>query len=244
MCNGVLKNCYQLGFYSNPNATIVQTCNFGGGLVGMCSACSILQSGVERGKICASRTQTGGAVGVIFQSPSTLSEVYLTSNVSVIGISCVGGMVGSIAGTVNISNSYSQALVSTIGGSNGELFGYLSVNLLLNIDNGKDFRNLFNWLLILFQVYVDSLLSTGVDGILFGDNQSNNLKLNCVLYTNYSSLPAFAPGSVNLTTYSGIFSFPNSSSLENFAAQNFSQCIWDGFKLRSQYNYSAKFVFF
>ena len=69
-----------------------------------------------------------------------------------------------------------------------------------------------------------------------------NIYVQSFFYVNYSSsVPAFGSNS-NCTISSPLFSFPNSSCLETEVSQNFSQCIWDGFRLRSEYNYTALYA--
>lgn len=132
-----MENCYQLGFPSNPNSLILIASEPGaGGLIGFCTRCNVFQCGVERG-IISSPQCTGGAILRICP-PANISQVYVTSNVSLQGSKCnIGGILGSIilgSGKVYISDSYSNAHVEAIPSSGG-LFGLVS-NIQIILKNG------------------------------------------------------------------------------------------------------------
>ena len=138
--NACLQNCYYLGNSGDPNAITVQASYCAGGLIGKCSRCSASQCGVENGQIFVSNSSAGGIIGEI-TGISNFSEIYLTSNVTVLGVNAstyVGGMIGILYGnteTVCMSNSYSQANVRGALKS-GALFGCVANSVNLEISNG------------------------------------------------------------------------------------------------------------
>ena len=242
--NTFFEKCFQLGISNNPYYVILFANCLGGGLVGKCCGCSLYQCGVLGGRIDGILNNIGGIAGQ-FDSPATLSEVYVTSNVNLTGGSDVGGLAGSISitpGMFNVSNCYSQANVS--GSFSGGLFGFVDSGPNVTFSSGmKNPKKLLKFKLsnhfstFKKTVYVDSL-STSLCGIVIGSNDNPKISLSLVFVNNATQKPAFG-----FLSISRVFSFPNSSCLQNQVKQNFSQCIWDGFRLRSEYNYTASFVF-
>lgn len=137
--NLTLQNCYQLGIAWDPNAAIVDSCGgFNiGGLLGFCEGCTITQCGVEQGQI-KGYCGAGGIAGD-FSSPIFISEVYVTSSVSIkLSREPGGGIVSSFKGKDNfIQNSYTAASLS--GASIGGFVGFLCGSPQFAIDHCKQF---------------------------------------------------------------------------------------------------------
>ena len=119
----IMINCHQLGFGSNPSATVATGPLIVGGLVGNVLNSTILQSGITQGNVCGSSSSTGGgtigAVAGSMYDPMRVDQIYAYAQASVSNkCKYSGGIAGELLicsqGNYNLTNMYSRFVSSRI----------------------------------------------------------------------------------------------------------------------------------
>ena len=232
-----MNHCYNLGFPGNSSQQIVMGQRALGGLIGSTNGPLFLsKSGVDSGVINSSYCIAGGAVALIQANvTATLSEVYVSENVTLAlynNSHDAGGLVGEIYfqencnHDISITNCYSKATVLAIGLSRVScLIGEFSFNNN-SINNSISFQNVYSSCKIQASSYV-SLITT------IPSDRSNFFNFTNVFCSNVSS-----PNVSALIGNSSV-NFPivlNCSQLWNEVMYGFDQRIWNGDRLRIEYN--------
>ena len=239
---GCLIHSYQLGVLSNPTVLIVSAANqTAGGLVGILEMAAVCECGIERGLV-ASKNNSGGVVGQI-SGLTNLTQVYATSLVTVQAyLLNIGGLIGSILcsqSPTSLTDSYSAANVIPAPNSGGLIGAVLAPVKFVDGLLSKLFH-IFTSFLNLIKVYVVPNFSH-INGTIMASCYGTTISYMNVFYLNDSSLPDIGSNSTCSLPYPSNCS-NTVADLQNLVNQTFNKCVWDGYRLRSEYNYTATFA--
>lgn len=109
-----------------------------GGFAGYVDNNSVLKGNISRGNVKGYNTSVGGFAGFVSGGTNFEDNHYLPQNIgttispNVSGTNNVGGLIGHSIGTLTISNSSAQGVISSTGIGTGGLIGYSNIT---NINN-------------------------------------------------------------------------------------------------------------
>eukprot|EP01091_Cochliopodium_minus_P015372 TRINITY_DN5454_c0_g1_i1.p1 TRINITY_DN5454_c0_g1~~TRINITY_DN5454_c0_g1_i1.p1 ORF type:complete len:405 (-),score=92.77 TRINITY_DN5454_c0_g1_i1:41-1255(-) len=233
--NSFMSLCYHLGNRGGRDETIISSSNFSGGLVGSCLQCSILQSGVQSGKI-YSQKNSGGIAGE-FINFQEISQVYVRSSVTVESPVNVGGIssyfsLSSTTNNLSVLNSYCSATLKSnykMGGLFSQV-DYFSPNNLTFSDclSSSTFLNLNSTNNLLVGNIFSTISST-----------SNNLPYFNNVFYNTTNNP-FSNAFYNYTVVKGIEGFDSVDLLRKVLSSFDQTSIWCVDRLRIEYNFVCR----